>query len=619
MIKEFIIKFLNKYFDSDNNTNKESNYELKQIINVLEEIKDEDFNNIRFNFMSSRYLNISNSTSHYLNVYNDYKKEVINISQCKYILRKYIFVEEKILLFYVHYYPEFIIEITKIKGKILKYSEDYKKYIPDIVKFNGKVIKYSDSIYDDDIYYEAINNNYKAFKYIKNVMKFEKYSLLHLLSLNPNIIKYIDDQTHEMVKIAVNHNKLLLKYVKNKTPDLYIINYINENKIIGNDMYFSEISMKTENIYNILLLFYENPTNDENIIKNIIENVSYNVIYFIDNPSEELLLFLINRLQKEQNPYSIYNIIFNPIRLDFSKYDRTPLKTLLTYISNRYLSVDIQIIKFKPEYIVLINNKTESLCMIAIEKDPLTIKYIDNPSEELCLLALRLNPYAIRYIKNISYCQILQIAEKNIIAVFPLMKYHSEEMCLLAVNNDGYLLEFIKDQSYDVCIAAINQNWKALQYVENQHEEICLLALELSENHAFRFIKDKKFYYNIILEQTPYLIFEDEDIDLISIPNIIDNMDITNFFYMDPKISDKENIYKIFFDKFYKHCLFFPSNPSSELLSYIIKKDPKLFKFIDKDKQTIEHCLMAIESDILLMMYFSDENTDYFIENGFVN
>ena len=144
---------------------------------------------------------------------------------------------------------------------------------------------------------------------------------------------------------------------------------------------------------------YPNNTRDYSDYPDIDEYQFGNLVKFIDNPSEELQLYVITRL----GPYSIRFInnptervqliavgknpyVINSINNATEKVQMTLLEKNIYHISslkNPSENAQLYVVNQEPELIMTIKNPTELVQILAVKKDPRNYLFITNPAESV--------------------------------------------------------------------------------------------------------------------------------------------------------------------------------------------------------------------------------------------
>jgi len=214
---------------------------------------------------------------------------------------------------------------------------------------------------------------------------------------------------------------------------------------------------------------------------NILEKAP-SMIYYIDNPSEEVQLKAVKK-----EGYTI-KFIKNPseaVQLEAVKEDEGAIE----HIKNPSEAIQLEATKRNGSILMYLKNPSEAVKLEAVKNYGYAITYIDNPTEEICLAAVKQNGYALQYVKE-QTGEICLAAVKQDGFALQYVKEQTEEICLAAVKQDGYALRFVKEQTEEICLAAVKQEGYALRYVKEQTEEICLAAVK-QDGNALQYIKEQ--------------------------------------------------------------------------------------------------------------------------------
>lgn len=154
--------------------------------------------------------------------------------------------------------------------------------------------------------------------------------------------------------------------------------------------------------------------------------------------------------------------------------NRNITKKIMDYVFPITTSSKIELIKFKPQYIELIQNQTNHLCIMSLEKNVDALQYIRNQTTELCLFAVKCDAKALKWVNQ-----------------------QTENICIEAVKRNPHLIHQVKQKTLNVCLAAVKKNGNALKHIEQQTEEICLEAVK-QNGLSLRYVK----------KQTPFICLE---------------------------------------------------------------------------------------------------------------
>lgn len=183
-------------------------------------------------------------------------------------------------------------------------------------------------------------------------------------------------------------------------------------------------------------------------------------------------------------------------------------------------------------------------------------------------------------INNIEYLNEIERFEdfnkelfyKKLIEKYPVgikyinVKYHTIENCEIAVNKIPDLIKFVKYQTLDMCKKVINKKPSLIKYCLYQTEDMAFKALYY-DYKLIEYIQNQKLdMCKYVVESNPYYF------KFIKVQNIYLCKLACNVY---PEYIELCNVY------------------DEELYINVLKKNPDLIKFIDKNKQT-EYMLAII-------------------------
>jgi hypothetical protein len=246
-------------------------------------------------------------------------------------------------------------------------------------------------------------------------------SLIYLEAVKQNghFLEYIEKQTPELCRLAIQQDSVCIAYVKEQTPELcleavkddgYNLKYVKEQT--------PEICMSAVKQEPLSLRFVNVQTPDV-----CIAAIKRNVEAF--------------KNVKEQTP---------EICLELVRKDGWSLKH--------------------------IKDQTREICLEAIKQDPLTLMHVKEQTHEICLAAVQQNGRTLHEVKEQTH-QLCMEAVKEDGYALAYVKEQTPDMCLMSVRQDGLNLQFVKEQTPEISKAALIQNSEAVQFIkENSPKQI---------------------------------------------------------------------------------------------------------------------------------------------------
>jgi len=237
-------------------------------------------------------------------------------------------------------------------------------------------------------------------------------------------------------------------------------------------------------------------------------NNNINAIYYIKNPSNEILLhalkkdgLLLKIISKPTNEMIFAALRQNSHALEFVK-DQTKEMIFMaakkspfsvSFIKNPTLDLYYELIEMNLKTYKFINNKLftpefiNKSAMIHVKKDGMLLEQFPEQTFELCKIAITQNPYAIQYIKLTDLKQI-------------------EQLETIAVEKNGMVLEYVTSISPNIFEIAIKtSNGVSLQFITKSEQtyDLCKLSVSYDQNNV-KYIKVK--YIRVILSNHLYIL-----------------------------------------------------------------------------------------------------------------
>lgn len=171
----------------------------------------------------------------------------------------------------------------------------------------------------------------------------------------------------------------------------------------------------------------------------------------------------------EENSYNSSRLILGPA---------TPLEDLPLWLNeafcNRALTKDIKLSAF-------IKNCSEDIFFNLVQVRPHLIAWVANKrSKKICMSAVSRKGYLLKFIESKDQdLEICTTAVANDHNALKYATYQTEEWCLDAVSKDGLLLEHVQNKSYQICLTAIKHESNAIKYVPDEHHtpELCTITM----------------------------------------------------------------------------------------------------------------------------------------------
>lgn len=298
-------------------------------------------------------------------------------------------------------------------------------------------------------------------------------SLFLSIHTNPRAIENVE-QTKELCLKAIDINPVVIKYIREPTPEMY------------------EKAMERRPV---LIKDIPKEFLTTNIIKKVVSELGY-LIQYIDDPTDEIYAAV----------EPTYGLPYLP---DEFKTEEKCLEYLTSKI-NSYITDDFTIVLLDPS--VFIKNvperfycnefflevakrgnldriplkyRTEEIIYAALSVDSDNLSYIDDQNEEMCWFAIKRNPLSIKFVRKqteeMKWYAIRTHYENVIDPTYTdeILEYivdPTDEMIIECVRVNGANIRFVKEPSVEVIKLALKTYASAIIHVE-QTEEICWLAL----------------------------------------------------------------------------------------------------------------------------------------------
>ena len=338
-----------------------------------------------------------------------------------------------------------------------------ESYVNNLVNFNADMIKYI-KIQTYDACRTAITVDKNLFKYIKQ--NNEKYNdlCLHLVSLYEDGLKFIQNQTEELILHAVKDHPISVIYIDKKIQSYEL--YLEIVKLNKSVLQYIHPEYKTNE-----LLFTAIMSNGKAV--KYIEDVTDEMIYYLIHNDPECIKYVKN-LSKEHceilldiNPYYAKYISNPPLSAKDNMIKVNSMYAVLFDNSTEEELIDA--VKENPDLFLRIKNPSINICKVMIDNDPSYIELMNNPSDEIILYTINKDP---------DYLDLLYLSEKQMIMIIKnnpqYIKYIDEDLqtyapCLIAVQNDGILIEYINRvfHTEELIKCAMITYPEAINYLDN--------------------------------------------------------------------------------------------------------------------------------------------------------
>ncbi len=397
---------------------------------------------------------------------------------------------------------------------------------------------------------------YIYFKVIKlelficqNIYTRDQQYCINNITNNPYLIKYIKNQTDEIVKLSLERSLYCsLLYVKNKTPEIINLSLYNnpysikliEDKYKTYDICYKVI--RNSNRYIDILKYIPNKFHTKELLELAVKN-NPDALYYIENKTKELSLLSVfydgvsiryvpnqtkdlckisiktslMSLQYIDKKLIDYDMCCLAIQRCIYSFEHIP-KELIDYdLCCLAIKIDISAIKYIPKKFI-----DYDLCYLALTVKPVyeydyscsILKYIPIHiiTYELCELAIKLWSYELKYVpkKLIDYdlcCLSVNTNKyKNFIFFKNQFTYIPKELidyylCRIAIENGLQVLKYVPKEliDYNLCCIAININGGELQFVPKKliDYNLCLLAIDSDYTFSLNYVPKHLIDYNL--------------------------------------------------------------------------------------------------------------------------
>ena len=263
------------------------------------------------------------------------------------------------------------------------------------------------------------------------------------LRVRGDLLQFIQNQTEELCKIAVQQDGLALRYVKEQTEEICLL-AVQQNMAAIHTVEYRCSGPFTREEAGVAVT-YKVITDQNNPLCGMTYDwvkeaiwKDWSIIEYVDDQTDKLCKIAVQR--------------------DWCA---------LQYVKNQTEELCKLAVKQNGYALQFVKNQTPEICKLAVQQYGYALQYVGNQTEELCKIAVQQNGFALQYVRT-----------------------QTEELCKLAVQQTGYALKWVKEQTPDICKLAVQQNGLALYYVKNQTEELCKLAVQ-QEGLALSFVKDR--------------------------------------------------------------------------------------------------------------------------------
>lgn len=386
----------------------------------------------------------------------------------------------------------------------------------------------------------ALKNNIKAIAYVQDICESLILPYIHeyprlieyidnppeelccqiIIKCNyPKIIKFIKNQHFKACLTAVTLDGLCLKYIKNQTVEL-----VNQ-ALISNP---NSIKYVLESLMN------------ENMCR-FLTSIDYRFIKYFDIQPPDICINMVKqnglllehiKHKNQNNEICKLAIINNIDSIKWAKYISPEIANHVLYTTPKYASNILNNIDIK-----IINS---DVLMKLLNNDPSLISNINNPPLEIIIYVLQKNGLLLKYINDdIQNEQIVMTAIKNNINSIKYAKFQNESIVNHIFNSRKYdLLEYIDKNKLtrEICNKAVITAPEVIKYIPKhiQDETMCFTAV----------------FYNI--EYYKYVQIDSEKID-----NYVLKKDPTKFIMIRNKTVD---MCRYILEKYPSYSKYIPSN-----------------------------------------------------------
>jgi hypothetical protein len=408
------------------------------------------------------------------------------------------------------------------KQILRKITEDsnYFKEIPKNLKNEKiclKAVSYDWTLLEfvenqtDNICIKAINGNYQAIKYVRN----QTLNIcIAAVKKNFNSIRFITNKSIEIYKELFKKDicEKIFMLIKDPSKEI-IIEFIKACPNALNKKYIKEIDHTIE-LYNIavrhqgLSIRYIKDRTPEMCLEAV--KTDFKALQYIVDQTEEMCLIAVKANSFELGNFFTEHIKGKNIVFDYEinrdiRFDTyyEPRNHILSDVKNQTEKICLEAVKYYGLSLQHVKNKTHEICMVAVNNIGHAIAFVENQTEDICLAAVNNCGFAIRFIKKDNRSEEICLAavKKNGLAL-NYIHNHTHEICYAAVNQNGLALEHVSEDmlNEDMYLDAVRQNGMALEFIniDNQNEDICNEALKSNIN-AIKFVK-KNIDYDLALK-----------------------------------------------------------------------------------------------------------------------
>lgn len=446
---------------------------------------------------------------------------------------------------------ESIMQAIKKWPKYLKYVDHQDEdMIMLAVRITGGTLKYAKH-QTEEICITAICNDHEfcfELPFENTTYRNEFIHLCHSFYGPGNIVyenlkclplRYVKNQTEDIVNKAIECNPVNIKHVKDLSLD-FARQFINDLNTLQDIPWSIRDQMIT------IDMITENPKLIDYVSKPTVEMIRVAVKDYpgaVEHAHRKLIdeLYQINpwivkhmykppeHLIQDAKQYGIYLTIPRDKYWDELKRDVDVFPDLV----NPDEEMIWYAIKINPYYITHVKNPTEEMGEYVLSKNIANAKYLKKFTEEQKWRIIKerpslsnsideLTPDMKEYLIEHNYEAILHLDDSTVAEylidhhetsrrkdaiTYECFKKHpcaikylqspSEEDCLSAVKRYGLSLVFINEASYATQLHAVRQNGMALLHVKNKTREIILVAL-LQNPHAIIFLENPNDEYKCV-------------------------------------------------------------------------------------------------------------------------
>lgn len=386
----------------------------------------------------------------------------------------------------------------------------------------------------------AINVGGECLKYILNM---NQDLILKLLEKDWSSIKYINDPTDEMSKLALRKSPYAFYHIKNPSQEICV----EAVKASGENFKSVPDDKRSYEVY--LALVGHKP-----------ECIKETPSFF---KTEELLTIAVSKFG-----YTIKDI------------EQHLLTETMCVVAINSLTNDFQVENIIKH--IGSNNMTPVICIAFVSRFPISLKYIPVHmiTEDLCVEAVRQSPYIITSIPDrnlITYRVWMEVVKKNGLLLEKIdVSMQDEELCLVAVSNNGLALQYVKiDKTQRICKAAYENNVHCIKFIPDVSETMYNDAV--TKDHLI--LKNMSNLHNLS-DETIISIIKKSPEFVLQVP------DCTQEMILEAVKRNGDLIEKL--DKKYL---------THEIYLEAVRDKPFALRFIQKENQTVDICIMAVKQN----------------------